>query len=300
MLAKVLRGCALFFAATTFTACRPDRPKPDVQTSEKPTAATPAAATDSGSASGPRFVHVVATDYKLQIPDKIPAGAVTLHLMNEGKQLHHAMIARLDDGKTMADLGKAMNTEGPPPSWMKFVGGPNAVPPGGTATETSVLTPGNYVAFCVIPDPDGKPHVAKGMVQPFQVTAAPDAPEALPAADDTVQLVEYSFKTAHPISAGKRTILVENGGKQGHELVLLKLAPGKSAKDFAVWATTGGMKGPPPAMPMGGVGTLSQNGSATFTADLSPGDYAFMCFIPDAKDGKPHYVHGMAKRLTVG
>jgi uncharacterized cupredoxin-like copper-binding protein len=299
MPAKALRGCALFFAATTFTACRSDRPKTDVQTSDQSASATPAAATDSGSGSSPRFVHVVATDYKLQIPDKIPAGAVTLHLMNEGKQLHHAMLARLDDGKTMADLGKAMNTEGPPPSWMKFVGGPNAIPPGGTATETSVLTPGNYVAFCVIPGPDGKPHAAKGMVQPFEVTAGPEGAAALPAADDTVQLLEYSFKTSHPIPAGKRTILVENGGKQGHELVLLKLAPGKSAKDFAVWATTGGMKGPPPAMPMGGVGTLSQNGSATFTADMSPGEYAFICFIPDAKDGKMHVEHGMVTQFTV-
>jgi uncharacterized cupredoxin-like copper-binding protein len=137
------------------------------------------------------------------------------------------------------------------------------------------------------------------MVQPFEVTAGSGSTAVLPAADDTVRLVEYAFKTSHPIAAGKRTILVENGGKQGHELVLLRLAPGKSAKDFAVWATTGGMKGPPPAMPIGGVGTLDQNGSATFTADLTPGEYAFMCFIPDAKDGKMHVQHGMVTQFKV-
>jgi hypothetical protein len=299
MSAKVLRGCALFVAATTFTACHSDRPKADSQSSNEPAPAAPTSAADTTSASSPRFVHVVATDYKLQLPDKIPAGAVTFHLMNEGKEMHQAMVARLDDGKTMADLGKAMSTEGPPPSWMKFLGGPNGIVPGATTVETSILTPGNYVAFCVIPGADGKPHIAKGMVQPFEVTANSGASAALPAADDTVQLVEYGFKTSHPIAAGKRTILVENGGKQGHELVLLKLAPGKSAKDFAVWATTGGMKGPPPAMPMGGVGTLDQKGSATFTTDLSPGEYAFMCFLPDAKDGKMHVEHGMVTQFKV-
>lgn len=299
MSAKVLHGCALFFAATTFIACRSDRSKTDAQGAGEPATATPAAAADTASTSAPRFVHVVATDYKLQLPAQIPAGAVTFHLMNEGKEMHQAMVARLEDGKTLADLGKAMSTEGPPPSWMKFLGGPNGIAPGATTVETSVLTPGNYVAFCVIPGADGKPHIAKGMVQPFEVTAGSGSPAALPAAEDTVQLTEYAFKTSHPIAAGKRTILVENGGKQGHELVLLKLAPGKSAKDFAVWATTGGMKGPPPAMPMGGVGTLDQNGSATFTAELSPGEYAFMCFLPDAKDGKMHVEHGMVTQFKV-
>ena len=35
------------------------------------------------------------------------------------------------------------------------------------------------------------------------------------------------------------------------------------------------------------------------TADFQPGRYALLCFIPDAKDGKPHFVHGMAKEITV-
>jgi hypothetical protein len=33
--------------------------------------------------------------------------------------------------------------------------------------------------------------------------------------------------------------------------------------------------------------------------DLPAGDYALVCFIPDDKDGKPHFVHGMAKQTKV-
>jgi hypothetical protein len=33
--------------------------------------------------------------------------------------------------------------------------------------------------------------------------------------------------------------------------------------------------------------------------DLTPGNYALLCFIPDAKDGKPHIMHGMMKDFTV-
>ena len=41
-------------------------------------------------------------------------------------------------------------------------------------------------------------------------------------------------------------------------------------------------------------------GSATFSADLTAGEYALMCFVPDSKDGKPHFAHGMMKTIKVG
>src|SRR6185295_18584078 len=99
---------------------------------------------------------------------------------------------------------------------------------------------------------------------------------------------------------GKHTILVVNTGAQAHEVVLLKLAPGKTVKDFGAWATTGGMKGQPPAMPVGGVVTLDPGGKSTFTADLEAGDYGLICFVPDSKDGKMHLQHGMMKQIKVG
>ena len=33
--------------------------------------------------------------------------------------------------------------------------------------------------------------------------------------------------------------------------------------------------------------------------DLPPGEYGLLCFLPDAKDGKPHFLHGMARSTTV-
>ncbi|HEV8456036.1 MAG TPA: hypothetical protein VGQ24_14145, partial [Gemmatimonadales bacterium] len=70
------------------------------------------------------------------------------------------------------------------------------------------------------------------------------------------------------------------------------------AEDFGRWAETG-MKGPPPAEPLGGVGFLDKGLQGSFTADLTPGDYGFICFVPDAKDGKPHLAHGMMRTITV-
>jgi uncharacterized cupredoxin-like copper-binding protein len=286
------RTC-LLGAAALVVACRSDKPVPDQAAGGAAAPAAPASAPAS-----PPLVHVKAADFKFDMPATVPAGAVSFHLMNEGKQMHQAMVVRLEDGKTLKDLGEAMKTEGPPPPWVKFVGGPNGIVPGAATTATLLLTPGHYAVICVIPGTDGVPHMAKGMAQGFEVTAS-SSQAALPAATDTIHLKDYAFASGRPLSAGSHTILAVNDGPQLHELVLLKLVPGKTVKDFGDWATTGGMKGPPPAMPIGGAGLMDPGTSSLFSADLTPGDYGYICFVPDSKDGKPHLVHGMMSQFTV-
>jgi len=277
-------------AAGTFAGCKSERPAGG-------TGSTPATATEPPKAA-PAIVTVTATDYRFDAPATAPAGAVTIHLINHGKELHQVQLIKLEDGKTAADFAKALQTPGPPPSWIKFVGGPNGIAPGQEAQATSVLAPGSYVYLCLIPSQDGVMHAAKGMVRPFEVTAASGALTEAPAADVTITLTDYAFQSSQPLTAGRHTIMVKNAGPQPHEIVLLKLAPGKKAEDFGRWAETG-MKGPPPAEPLGGVGFLDKGLEGSFTADLTPGDYGFICFVPDAKDGKPHLAHGMMKTVTV-
>jgi uncharacterized cupredoxin-like copper-binding protein len=278
-------------AAGVLAGCKSDRPGSG-------TGSSPATATESAKAA-PATVTVTATDYGFDAPATAPAGAVTIHLINHGKELHQVQLIKLENGKTAADLAKAMRTPGPTPSWVKFVGGPNGIAPGQEARATSVLAPGRYVFLCFIPSQDGVMHAAKGMVRPFEVTAASTASTAeAPAADVTITLTDYAFNSSQPLTAGPHTILVKNTGPQPHEIVLLKLPPGKKAEDFGRWAETG-MKGPPPAEPLGGVGFLDKGLQGSFTADLTPGDYGFICFVPDAKDGKPHLAHGMMRTITV-
>jgi uncharacterized cupredoxin-like copper-binding protein len=285
------RTC-LLVAAGFAMACHSDKPATE-RAANSTAPATPAAAP-----AATQLVHVKATDFKFDMPASVPAGPVNFHLMNEGKEMHHAIVVRLEDGKTLRDLAAAMKTEGPPPPWLKFVGGPNGAVPGATASSTLMLTPGHYAVLCLIPGTDGVPHVAKGMAQEFTVTgSASDA--ALPAATDTIHLEDYGFKSARPLAAGSHSILVVNDGPQVHEMVMLKLMPGKSAEDFGNWATTGGMKGPPPALPIGGAGLMEPGTSSLVSVDLTPGDYGYICFVPDSKDGKPHAAHGMVSQFTV-
>jgi hypothetical protein len=44
---------------------------------------------------------------------------------------------------------------------------------------------------------------------------------------------------------------------------------------------------------------MAKGAAAYVTIDFTPGDYALVCFLPDAKDGKPHFTHGMVKQIHV-
>jgi hypothetical protein len=292
MIPRSISG-TLFLLAGVLGSCKPGgQPTSHAASS----AADPSAASAAGR---PTAVVVTARDYSFELPASVPAGVVTMRLVNHGKELHQAQIMRLDEGKTVADVEKALKPHGPLPSWMKFVGGPNGIAPGDETNGQTSLSPGKHVVICLIPSPDGVPHLMKGMIQPLEITAAPGSTTAgFPEATDTIRLVDYSFQSNRELTPGRHTILVENAGPQPHEFVLVKLAPGKSLKDFATWVET--MRGPPPAVPLGGVGVVEKGGRGQFTVDLTPGEYGYICFVPDAKDGKLHLIHGMMKQVTVG
>ena len=55
--------------------------------------------------------------------------------------------------------------------------------------------------------------------------------------------------------------------------------------------------GTPMAMRVTGISKGEFN---IFTMDFEPGRYALLCFVPDAGDGMPHFMHGMVQEFTVG
>jgi hypothetical protein len=151
-------------------------------------ASTDSAADPHAGHAMPNVVTVVANDFAFEAPTEVPAGLTRFVLKGQGKEIHHATIAKLEEGKTVADLMTAFKTPGPPPSWMKLVGGPNVPDPGAEANATVELTPGNYALICFVDTPDKVPHFAKGMVHGFTVT--PSTSNAMaPAADVNVALV---------------------------------------------------------------------------------------------------------------
>lgn len=247
------------------------------------------------TAAAPNLVTVTTTEFAFAAPASIPAGLTTVRLVNQGTEMHHVQLVRLDPGHTVAELMEIGHGE-PMPQWARFVGGPNVPTPGGHSEATMELAAGSYALVCFIPSGDGVPHLMKGMVKPLTVVPASNQAEA-PAADVRVTLSDYAFHIAPELTAGRHTLLVTNAAAQPHEVVLMRLAPGKTAQDLLVWLQT--QSGPPPAVPMGGTAFLSAGESNRVPVDFEPGEYALLCFVPDAKDGKPHVAHGMVRQITV-
>lgn len=247
------------------------------------------------TAAAPHEMHVVARDFAFEIPDTVPAGMTTIRLENEGPDMHHFFLVKLAEGKTLDNL--LAETKGDAlPEWAVPVGGPNTPVPGGESAITVELEPGRYAALCVIPAPDGIPHVAKGMSTSFEVVAS-DIRTAPPEADIVMTLVDYDFQLSAPLTAGEHVIEVRTDAPQPHEILLVQLAPGKSLNDMMEWIAK--PNGPPPGAPIGGTVGIAPGRVNLMPVNLQPGEYALVCFLPDHKDGKPHFMHGMMKQITV-
>jgi len=255
-----------------------------------------ASAGPEAAAAEPLQLTVTARDFVFELPDSVPAGVTTINLVNQGPEFHHVQLVRIEDGHTVAEFLDALRAEGPPPTWVREIGGPNTPLPGGTAQATVELEPGPHAIVCFIPSSDGVPHVAKGMVQTFEVTGvAGPAPEVTP--DVEMVLSDYDFTLSKPLTPGRQVLRVHNSADQPHEVFLVQLDNGKTAADFLAW--TENSDGPPPGRPAGGITAIAKGISNDLTLDLTQGEYVLICFVPDAGDGKPHLAHGMIKTLTI-
>ncbi len=249
----------------------------------------------TGKAATAQTGHLTmtATDYGFTGPELVPAGLTAVEVVNQGTEVHHAQLIRLAPGKTADDFAAAMKADPDhPPTWVTFVGGPNAVLPGDRATAVMDLSPGQHLVLCLVPNKAGVAHVVLGMAKPFLVTEAVGAPVAEPKPDVVITARDFQFVLSRPITAGAHTIQLVNEGSQAREVVLVRLAPDAKAKDF-IAAFEPGAGGPPPGRPLGGIVGIERGARGVFTAKFDPGQYALICFFPDVKTGAPHFTKGM-------
>ncbi|HYJ78332.1 MAG TPA: hypothetical protein VEW03_01920 [Longimicrobiaceae bacterium] len=267
--------------------------------------------------AAPNVVSLSATEYAFHAPDTIPAGWTTFRLANHGGEIHYGHIVRLEAGKSVRDLveayAEAIRTSGPRPKWVTRFGGPGGTAPGDSSSVTQYLEPGSYVWICPIEDGEGHPHFAKGEVKPFVVQAAGTRAAdrgAAPVASMGIRLLDFSFAFDAPLTAGRHTVRVHNAGREPHDLMLFKLAPGKSVEDLRTALNPERARrddpesqgAPPPLESLvsgfGGIAVIAPGMEMFFQADLTPGEYVLAC-MTTAPDGQSHIEHGMIQQVRV-
>jgi len=244
--------------------------------------------------------NVVAEDFVFRAPAQLSAGLTTFRLENKGKEPHHAQLARLKDGTTLQQLQQATQRDpNQALALLEFAGGPGVQPQGKTGEATVTLRQGQYVMLCFVAGADRVPHLAKGMVQPFQVGAASGAATAKqPKSDVEVVTRDFAFQAPTTLKAGSHVVRVVNNGKEPHEMALIKLQQGKTLQDVFAWEQK--PEGPPPFDFAGGFQAIDPAGTGWAKVELAKGGYALLCFVPSpANQGKPHTELGMVLPLTV-
>ena len=129
----------------------------------------------SGPVSPP-IITYTAKDYAFEGPETIAGGLTTLRLVNQGQDLHHLNLLKLEEGKAADDLPKQFpGSTSLLPRWVKPMGGPNGSITGAEAVVTINLEPERYLLICEIPDQQMTPHIVRGMQKNVMVTAPTDA-----------------------------------------------------------------------------------------------------------------------------
>jgi hypothetical protein len=109
-------------------------------------------------------------DFMFEMPETMPAGQVTIEIINDGPEPHEFNILRLEDGKTIANVNEfLLGLVDIPP--FAPVGGLNGMDMGLKGYTELNLEPGIYVAICYIPSPkaEGLSHHTLGMIKQFIV-----------------------------------------------------------------------------------------------------------------------------------
>ncbi len=140
------------------------------------------AAQAASTVDRPQFIRVIAKDYVYDAPASVPSGIATIHLINQGTDIHHVTVQELPNGKSVKDFFDGTRATGLAPAWSRNIAQTGQVPSGGEAFLAFRMPPGRYILSCLIPAADGRSHVAKGMYQLLtaSVATAPAAPGRRP------------------------------------------------------------------------------------------------------------------------
>jgi hypothetical protein len=223
-----------------------------------------------GEDSNTNAVPLSGSEYAYVMPETIEGGWTTLEFENTGDEFHEFALAKINGGKTIDDVRRYLadpkSQQQPPPDWVEIRAGIPTLDAGEKAALTQKLEPGRYVLLCFLDAPDGKSHIAHGMVRAFEVEG--DGGAVAPETDATLQL--GGGLAAPRIDAGERTLELRNDSDEPGSVFLTAFEPGKTEKDLTRWEESG-MRGTSPARFLGGAIDVAPHSSVYYRIELQQG-----------------------------
>ena len=253
---------------------------------------------NAGQSGGDNTLQIVESEYAFNITGEAVAGSLAIDVENAGAELHEIGMAKLLDGKTMDDVRAALDaaTEETENVLEGVAEEDTAIDElaGGQAPGTSYTITGpdaeagEYAVLCFIPNAEGVPHFKLGMVGSFTVAEGSDDESPEPGVTYTATNEELDGPTE--VEAGETAIAVVNDTDIPREILLLKLAEGKTVEDAGAFFESADQGPPDFANSPFEFFTFVFDAEAdrTLTVDLTPGQWAIETPDPENQfEGPP-------------
>ena len=111
----------------------------------------------------------------------------------------------------------------------------------------------------------------------------------------TFVATEYVYQGPESIPGGWSRLTLDNQGQQPHDLIMVRLAEGKTVEDVMAALEA---EGPPEWATLYGGVSAQAGQSESYVVDLEPGSYVMFSF-GDEEQGPPDAAQGMIRTLTV-
>lgn len=174
------------------------------------------------------------------------------------------------------------------------VGGPGLTAAGRMSTTTVMLEPGTYIIECYVKDADEQFHSYNGMLEMLTVADAESGARE-PVATTELELSSGAgIRMPADMRPGVQTIAIRFLDQQpyehlqGHNAHLVRLNGDDPAlldelADWMDWRMEGSLsfRAPQGAEFLGGTMEMGAGGTAYYTVNLTPGDYAWIAEVPD-------------------
>ena len=255
---------------------------------------------------GLETVNVSVTAEGIEAPSEAPAGPVLLVVHNQTDGFAFVDIVRLPEEIDVDGYLEATGGEGAIPGWASevVIAGGAEVPPGASGHVGLVLEPGEYT-------------VVAGSETPIPVSSASlmavgeasaEAADAVPA-DLNVDMGHYTFDFPDTVAPGQQVWRVTNS----HEGVLHHLIVIPTDRLYTVEEVQEGIMGDFSGTPVpdgfslfslaeedaASSPVISSGQTVWIEANMEPGYYVAICFLPDPGQEVPHFVFGMIDTFEV-
>ncbi|MFI5372569.1 MAG: hypothetical protein ACHQ52_13520 [Candidatus Eisenbacteria bacterium] len=256
----------------------------------------------AAGAAGSNTLTVTAGEYTYQFKGSPKAGLTQINFVNSGVETHMMAVSRLKPGVTVAQLKAALLSQEPNAGQDLLVGDGNVgATPGllGPGKKTGIITKlpsGHYGVFCFLPAPDGRPHVAHGMVKTFDVAKGKSNLTAPTDGVIKVDLTDTSAAIPATLPA-KGYAKFTNSSSTVRSVGMADLQPGVTVQQADAYFNTlfGGSappEGQPPALLAGGFESLPKGASVYLVLQFEKGHYGYSSNNPDLPDNDPNPVLG--------